>query len=64
VSNKIDICNRIRRSVEKDLCSEGYDVARSPQTYAFAAVHAIKIEDGVSKGAADPQRDGLSLSVD
>ena len=64
VSNKIDISNRIRRSVEKELRSEGYDVARTPQTYAFAAVHAIKIEDGVSRGAADPQRDGLSLSVD
>jgi gamma-glutamyltranspeptidase/glutathione hydrolase len=64
VSNKIDISNRIRRSVEKELRNEGYDVARTPQTYAFAAVHAIKIEDGVSRGAADPQRDGLSLSVD
>lgn len=63
VSNKIDICNRIRRSVEKELREEGYDVARSPQTYAFAALHAIKIENGVSSGAADPQRDGLSLSV-
>jgi gamma-glutamyltranspeptidase/glutathione hydrolase len=63
VSNKIDICNRILRSVENDLCSEGYDIARSPQTYAFAALHAIKIENGLSKGAADPQRDGLALSV-
>lgn len=64
VSNTIDISNRIRRSVEKDLTAEGYDVARSSQTYAFAAVHAIKIENGISKGAADPQRDGLALSVD
>lgn len=63
VSNKIDICNRIRRSVEQELRQEGYDVARSPQTYAFAALHAIKVEQGQSKGAADPQRDGLSLSV-
>lgn len=63
VSNKIDICNRIRRSVEQELRDDGYDVARSPQTYAFAALHAIKVEDGVTKGAADPQRDGLSLSV-
>ncbi|WP_445503329.1 gamma-glutamyltransferase [Microvirga sp. G4-2] len=63
VSNKVDICNRILRSVENDLRSEGYDIARSPQTYAFAALHAIKIENGLSKGAADPQRDGLALSV-
>jgi gamma-glutamyltranspeptidase/glutathione hydrolase len=38
-------------------------VARSPQTYAFAAVHAIKIDGGISKGAADPQRDGMAISV-
>lgn len=63
VSNTIDICNRIRRSVEGELRAQGYDVARSPQTYAFAALHAIKIEDGLSEGAADPQRDGLALSV-
>ncbi|PWW03767.1 gamma-glutamyltransferase 1 [Hoeflea marina] len=64
VSNKVDICNRIRRSVEAGLRANGYDVARTAQTFAFAALHAIKIENGVSKGAADPQRDGLSLSVD
>lgn len=64
VSNKIDICNRIRHSVQRTLEEEGYDVARSPQTYAFAALHAITIDaNGRSKGAADPQRDGHSISV-
>ncbi|MBS9722211.1 gamma-glutamyltransferase [Tianweitania sp. BSSL-BM11] len=63
VSNTIDICNRIRHSVEAELVGQGYKVARSAQTYAFAAVHAIKIENGVSKGAADPQRDGMAISV-
>jgi gamma-glutamyltranspeptidase/glutathione hydrolase len=63
VSNTIDICNRIRHSVEGELRTQGYTVARSPQTYAFAAVHAIKIEDGVSDGAADPQRDGMAISI-
>lgn len=63
VSNTLDICNRIRRSVEDELLADGYQVSRSPQTYAFAAVHAIKIEGGVSKGAADPQRDGMAISV-
>lgn len=63
VSNKIDICNRIRRSVEAELRQEGYDVVRSPQTYAFAALHAIEVRDGMSFGAADPQRDGMALSV-
>ncbi|MDN5788194.1 MAG: gamma-glutamyltransferase [Pseudorhodobacter sp.] len=64
VSNKIDICNRIRRSVEAELKEEGYGVVRTPQTFAFAALHAISIDaSGVSRGAADPGRDGLSLSV-
>ncbi|MGO6691949.1 gamma-glutamyltransferase [Rhizobium johnstonii] len=63
VSNTIDICNRIRHSVEDELRTLGYQVARSPQTYAFAAVHAIKIDGGISKGAADPQRDGMAISV-
>ncbi|WP_414833905.1 gamma-glutamyltransferase [Afifella sp. YEN Y35] len=63
VSNTIDICNRIRRSVEADLRADGYEVERSPQTYAFAALHGIRIDDGVSKGAADPQRDGMAISI-
>ncbi|PRX03184.1 UNVERIFIED_ORG: gamma-glutamyltransferase 1 [Martelella mediterranea] len=64
VSNTIDICNRIRRSVETDLIADGYAVERSPQAYAFAALHAISVgPDQVSTGAADPQRDGMSLSV-
>ncbi|WP_312795733.1 gamma-glutamyltransferase [Tianweitania sp.] len=63
VSNTMDICNRIRHSVEAELVAQGYKIARSPQTYAFAAVHAIKIENGLSTGAADPQRDGMAISV-
>ena len=34
-----------------------------PQTFAFAVLHAIQIRNGMSKGGADPQRDGLSISV-
>ncbi|GGG65230.1 gamma-glutamyltransferase [Salipiger pallidus] len=64
VSNSIDICNRIRRSVADSLRAEGYDVVRSAQTYAFAALHGIRIDGGVSSGAADPQRDGMAISVD
>lgn len=63
VSNSIDICNRIRRSVAAALRAEGYDVVRSPQTYAFAALHGIRIKDGISSGAADPQRDGMAISI-
>ncbi|CAM4391448.1 gamma-glutamyltransferase [Bordetella muralis] len=64
VSNSIDICNRIRRSVVDELSREGYSVVRSPQTYAFAALHGIRIDNGLSAGAADPQRDGMAISVD
>lgn len=63
VSNSIDICNRIRRSVADELRGEGYEVVRSPQTYAFAALHVVQIKDGVSVGAADPQRDGMAISI-
>lgn len=63
VSNTLDICNRITRSVEKTMREAGYAVSRSPQSYAFAALHAIRIDDGVSRGAADPQRDGMAISV-
>ncbi len=63
VSNAIDICNRIRRSVAEELRGEGYEVIRSPQTYAFAALHGVQIRNGRSAGAADPQRDGMAISV-
>lgn len=64
VSNSIDICNRIRRSVADELREEGYEVLRSPESYTFAALHAIQIKNGISMGAADPGRDGMAISVD
>jgi gamma-glutamyltranspeptidase/glutathione hydrolase len=63
VSNAIDVSNRIRRSVTDDLTAQGYDVKRSAQSYPFAALHGIRIEDGLCTGGADPQRDGMALSV-
>ncbi len=63
VSNSIDISNRIRRRVSEGLVALGYDVKRSPQSYAFAAIHAIRIDDGWCSGGADPQRDGMAISV-
>ena len=62
-SSSIDISNRIRRSVEAQLKAEGYDVKRSAQSYPFAALHGVKIEDGLATGGADPQRDGMAISV-
>lgn len=63
VSNSIDISNRVRHSVATDLGNDGYTVVRSPQAYAFAALHGIQVKDGQSAGAADPQRDGMAISI-
>lgn len=63
VSNMIDISNRIRRNVSAELTAAGYDVKRSAQTFPFAALHAIGIADGLCAGGADPQRDGMAISV-
>ena len=41
----------------------GYEVRRSPLSYAFAGVHGITLFDGRLAGAADPQRDGLATAV-
>ncbi|AOO83688.1 gamma-glutamyltransferase [Bosea vaviloviae] len=63
VSNSIDISNRIRRSVSAELSAMGYDIKRSAQSYPFAALHGIRIDDGRCSGGADPQRDGMAISV-
>ncbi len=59
----IDISNRIARRVEAQLRVDGYQVRRSPLSYAFGAVHAITAFDGQLHGAADPQRDGYAAGV-
>jgi gamma-glutamyltranspeptidase/glutathione hydrolase len=63
VSNTIDVSNRIRRSVTDALAGQGYAVKRSWQSYAFAALHGIRIDGGVCSGGADPQRDGMAIRV-
>jgi gamma-glutamyltranspeptidase / glutathione hydrolase len=62
-SNVIDVSNRISRGVQRELEREGYEVARSPKTYSFAAVHAIRVcPDGLD-GGADPGHDGTVMAV-
>jgi gamma-glutamyltranspeptidase / glutathione hydrolase len=63
VSNAIDVSNRIAQAVTDELDAMGYDIKRSWQSYAFAALHGIRIDDGLCRGGADPQRDGLAISV-
>lgn len=64
VSDAVDVSNRTLRSVTEELERDGYDVRRSWQSYAFAALHGIRIEDETCTGGADPQRDGMAVSVD
>ena len=62
-SDLIDICNRIPDYVVQPLRESGYGVVRSPLTFHFAAVHGIRLDDGVLSGGADPGHDGVALGV-
>ncbi len=62
-SDVIDISNRIPRATQKALEAQGYQVKRSPVSFAFAGVHVITRFDGVLEGGADPQRDGYAAGV-
>lgn len=63
VSDSVDVSNRMLRSVTDQLEQDGYDVKRSWQSYAFAALHGILIENGICTGGADPQRDGMAVAI-
>jgi gamma-glutamyltranspeptidase/glutathione hydrolase len=63
VSDAIDVSNRIAHRVTDELENMGYDVKRSWQSYAFAALHGIMIDGDRCRGGADPQRDGMAISV-
>jgi gamma-glutamyltranspeptidase/glutathione hydrolase len=62
-SNAIDVSNRIPRGVERELQTMGYEVVRSPATYGFAAVHAIRVHPDGLDGGADPGHDGIVMAV-
>jgi len=62
-SNTIDVSNRIPKFVTNKLVTRGYPVSRSPFSYVFSGVHAIRIVDGRWDGGADPGRDGMALAV-
>jgi len=62
-SNAIDLSNRIPRGVQRELEGRGYEVVRNPQTYGFAAVHAIRVHPDGLDGGADPGHDGIVLAV-
>jgi gamma-glutamyltranspeptidase/glutathione hydrolase len=62
-SNMIDVSNRIPWGVERELGVLGYEVIRSPQTYGFASVHAIRVHPDGLDGGADPGHDGTVMAV-
>lgn len=62
-SNAIDVANRIPWRVERELQGQGYKVVRSPYTFGFAAVHAIRIHEDGLDGGADPGHDGVVIAV-
>jgi gamma-glutamyltranspeptidase / glutathione hydrolase len=63
VSNTIDVSNRVPHFVTDALAGRGYQVKLSPQSYAFAALHGIRVAGFRLEGGADPQRDGMALAV-
>jgi gamma-glutamyltranspeptidase / glutathione hydrolase len=62
-SNAIDVSNRIPRGVQRELEAAGYEVVRSPYSFGFAAVHAIRVHADGLDGGADPGHDGVVLAV-
>lgn len=63
VSDTIEVSNRILRSAERALRDWGYDVRRHAQSYQFAWVHAIRLQDGRLDGGADPATGGMALGT-
>jgi gamma-glutamyltranspeptidase / glutathione hydrolase len=62
-SDLIDITNRIPDYTVDPLRAAGYEVVRSALTFHIAAVHGIRIDEGVLTGGADPGHDGVALGV-
>ncbi len=62
-SDTIDLTNRILRRTETGLQAMGYPTRRSPLSYGFAGVHALRRTDAGWDGGADPGRDGMALRV-
>jgi len=62
-SDRIDVTNRMSRLITDDVAAMGYDIVRSPLSYAIAAVHALLKKDGQWTGGADPGHDGMAVTV-
>ena len=58
-SNRIELSNRIFRSVERQLQTSGYPTYRNPASYINPRVHAIRVGETGMDGGADPVGDGM-----
>ena len=58
-----NVSNRVPGYVTDVLARQGYEIARSPESYVFGSVHAILRRDGRLDGGADPNHDGMALQV-
>ena len=63
-SDTIDLTNRILRRTQRSLQDMGYPVRRSPLSFSFAGVHALRRTSRGWEGGADPGRDGMALTVE
>jgi len=63
-SDTIDITNRITRRTQAELEARGYPVRRSPLSYHFSGVHAVRKTAAGWDGGADPGRDGMAMKVE
>ncbi|MEX2650256.1 MAG: gamma-glutamyltransferase [Alphaproteobacteria bacterium] len=63
-SDAIDVTARIPRFVSDRVATLGYEIVRSPLSYAIAGVHAIMIDGETLTGGADPAfGGGMALLV-
>gem|GEM_PF-6968945 len=62
-SDTIELSNRIFRKTEQQLNDAGYPTRRFASGYVFAGLHAVRINNGICDGGADPGRDGMTASI-
>ncbi|MDG1878474.1 MAG: gamma-glutamyltransferase [Acidimicrobiales bacterium] len=62
-SDVIDISNRIPDYTVEPLRADGYEIIRAASSFGFAAIHGIRVDDGLLSGGADPGHDGVALLV-
>lgn len=63
VSDTIELSNRILHATERALRAMAYPTKRHAQSFQFARVHAIRVNNGQLDGGADPAAGGMVLAT-